>query len=111
MSEKMDLCGSLNWDPLIFIGSTLTKFIIQVRLPSDNIEENRYGQWTAMVYLLSGTTKRIADKERNIPVFLEFLVKEAKELAKKIPVRTTLEIFSDIRKVGEITIVDCDEAA
>lgn len=111
MSEKMDLCGSLNWDSSIFIGSTTTKFLTQVRLPSDNIEENCYGQWTAMIYLLSGTTKRIADGERNIPVFLEFLVEKARELAKTVPTGSILEIFRGVKKVGEIIVVGCDEAA
>ena len=111
MFEKMDLCGSLNWNSSIFIGSTITKFLIHIRLPSDNIEENRYGQWTAMIYLLSGTTKRIANGERNVPIFLEFLAKEARELAKELPAGTILEIFSGIKKAGEIIVVGCDEAA
>jgi hypothetical protein len=111
MSEKMDLCGSLNWDPSISITSTMTKFLIHVRLPSDNVEDCLYGKWTAMIHLLSGTTKRVVDGERNIPIFLEFLMEEARELAKGIRAGTVLEIFRGVDRIGEIVVLDYDHAA
>jgi hypothetical protein len=109
----MDLCGSLNWGDSVFVSiePTAPKFIVSVRLPFDNIDECRFGKWTAMVYFLSGTARRLSHGEKNIPIFLEFLVEEARILAKDVGAGTILEIFRGIEKIGEVTVLDYDHAA